>query len=536
MNYEQSLYGALIDTATRFPNEHALLFMGKYIDYGTLKDRVDKLSQGFAEMGIRQGDVVTLAMPNVFEAIFSLYALNRLGVVLHLVHPLTPTVQMKKFMDKTHSKHLVVLDTFFLHFKALLEDQTIRMILATPVSEFGLIKKVGYKLINRKKLKQIKPSDQVIYLADLMIAGNLEPAEVDSKETAFLLHSGGTSGEPKTIELSNRAINYLADQVPYIMGIEDLRNHHMLAVLPMFHGFGLCMGLHGMLMHGGVDALMPKFSADETIKLIKNNQCHFIIGVPSLFESLLRHPHFRCMEISHLKQAYVGGDYVAEDLKQRFDAVMQYYYSDARLLEGYGLTEAVTVCAVNTLEAHNPKSVGKSLPGIEVRIIDQELLTYVEPNVSGEIVVSGPTMMNGYLDDEEATQHTIIDIDGQKWIRTGDYGYIDNDNYVHFQQRLKRIVKVSGMPVLPAEIENFLMGYEAIQEVAAIGIPDAYKGHLIKLFVVWNKQVDPMSFTEIKALIKNNISRYAEPAEIVVMDELPKTFIGKIDVLELEKM
>lgn len=536
MDYNKTLFEAVKETSKKYPERNALLFMGKYISYKHLVEHINHVANGFNDMGIKKGDVVTLAMPNVFEAIFALYSLNKLGVTLHLVHPLTPAIQMARFMQQTGSKHILVLEAFYDHYKPLLKEKDLKMILVNPVNQFGFIKKIGYKILNKKKLKNIEINDRVISFSNITSENEVGNVKIDGHETAFLLHSGGTSGEPKTIELSNYAINYLADKIPHIMGKKAFENTHMLAVLPMFHGFGLCMGIHGMMMCGGVNTLMPKFDSEEAVKLIKNDQINIIIGVPSLFESLLRHKEFRCKELKNVEQAFVGGDYVALDLKNRWDEAMKYYYSKARLLEGYGLTEVVTVSCVNTLKDHNQSSVGKPLPGIKMAILNQKTKEIIGADVAGEIIINGPTMMNGYLNDEIATQQTIIDINGENWVRTGDLGFIDAEGYVHFKQRLKRIIKVSGIPVLPSEIENYMMSLPEIKEVAAIGVSDPYKGNKVKLFIAWNKGQVPLSHAKIKELIKNNISRYAEPYEIVEMPELPKTVIGKINVLELEKM
>lgn len=536
MNQNQTLYQTIKETEKKHPNNNALLFMGKYIDYRTLLSNVDQLANGFLNLGIKKGDVVTLALPNVFESIFSLYALNKIGAVLQLLHPLIPVVQVKKAMQFCKSNFLIIMDTFFNHFKAVLDDQNHKIITLNPVQEFGLIKQVGYKLINRKKIHKIPYGDRVIKLSSLYIEGDMKQPKIDAKKTAFLLRSGGTSGEPKIIELSNDAINCLAAQSPYIMDSNDFVDKHMLAVLPMFHGFGLCMGIHGMLMHGGVDTLMPKFDDAQTIELIKKNQINFIIGVPSLFEALLRNPKFRMPELKHLHQAFVGGDDVSQDLKKRFDEVMEYYYAPARMLEGYGLTEVVTVCCVNTQRDNNLRSVGKSLPGIDMGIIDLETNALVGPDTPGQIIVTGPTMMNGYLNDETATKKTLIEIDGKQWIKTGDLGQIDKARYVYFKQRLKRIIKVSGVQVIPSELENYLLDFEEIQEVAIVAKPDQRKGSSIRLFIVWKKGSIKLPNDTLKALIKENISRYAVPSEIIEMKELPKTIVGKINIIELEKM
>ncbi len=531
-----SLYHAVLETKKQFPDRNALLFMGKYVTYQELIEKIDKVANGFHAMGLGKGDVVTMALPNVFEAVYAFYATNKLGIIGHMVHPVTPVVQMKKFMKETNSKVLLVMDTFFEHYKSLLVEG-IKIILVSPVLDFGFVKKIGYSLLNFKKLRNIKYSESVLNFKTLYKEKpRTQAAEIDPLATATYLHSGGTSGQPKTIELSHYSINYLAGLTSYVMGCEDFANKHMLAVLPMFHGFGLCMGIHGMLRFGGVNTLMPKFEADKAVNLIKANQINYVIGVPSLFEALLRHPDFSHPLIKNLDQAYVGGDYVAIDLKNRFDKAMETVGSNARLLEGYGLTEVVTVCSVNTLKDHVQKSVGKALPGIKMAIVNHETKEFLPANSDGEIVVSGPTVMNGYLNDPEATKATIFKKGKTKWVFTGDLGFIDEAGYVHFKQRLKRIIKVSGIPVLPAEIENLLMSLESVSEVAAIGVEDELKGNMVKLFIVWNQNKAKISDEKIKDIIKRNLGAYAVPKDIVELKELPKTAIGKTDVLKLEKM
>jgi len=536
MESKMSLYRGVLDTAKKFPNAKALLFMGKYVKYNELIKKIDLFANGINNLGVEKDGVITMALPNVFEAIYSFYAVNKLGIIAHMVHPVTPVIQMRKFMETTGSKILIVLDTFFEHYKELLNDR-IKIILVTPVDEFNIVKKIGYRVLNRKKLNNIKYGDNVLKFKSLYLdKPQISEIPKDPLKTAAYLHSGGTSGEPKTIELSAYAINYLASKASFIMEKDDFLNKHMLGVLPMFHGFGLCMGIHGVLRFAGVSTLMPKFNADEAIKLIKNNQVNYIIGVPSLFEALLKNPGFSHPNIRNVDQAFVGGDYVAMDLKNRFNKAMDLVGSKARLLEGYGLTEVVTVCAVNTIKNHKQDSVGKVLPGVEMAIIDLETKEFLPPNKNGIIAVSGPTMMNGYLNDLEATEEAKLVRNGKKWILTGDLGFIDEDGYVHFKQRLKRIIKVSGMPVLPAEIENLLMSYDSVSEVAAVGIPDEEKGNIVKLFIVWHPNKEKIEFNKLKDIIKMNLGTYAVPKEIVELEELPKTTIGKIDVIKLEKL
>ena len=535
MNYQVSLYEMFAASVKLYADRDALLFKGKSLTYREVLKKIDKLANGLNQIGLKEGDTITFALPNVYEAVYGFYASAKLGLKSHMVHPKTPAIQLKKQMEETNSHTLVILDTFLDHYKAMLNDDGITIYLVNPMDEFSWIKRLIYRFINRKKLKTGLNMSRVHSFRSLYSSKDYLAKSIDSSQTAALLHSGGTSGKPKTIELSHASINYLASQVQYIVEKDDLKETYMLSVLPMFHGFGLCMGIHAMLTHGGVDTLMPKFNPKETVRLIAKNRINIIIGVPSLFESLLKQPGFNSPKMRHIEQAFVGGDYVATDLKNRFNSQMKKNQSKARLLEGYGLTEVVTVCCVNTLRQEQPDSVGKALPGIEMKIKDLASDRILPANQDGEIIVSGPTQMNGYLNDPLATEQTLMNYDGKVWVKTGDLGYMDDEGFVYYKQRLKRIIKVSGVPVLPAEIENLVMHLPEVDEVAAVSAPDINKGNIVRLFIVWKNQTMKLEPSEIKTMIKNELGVYAIPKEIIELDVLPKTIIGKTDILRLEK-
>lgn len=539
MNIHGSMYQMLSESVQLHPRDNAMLFSGKYVVYQELKDMVDRLANGLEAMGVGPGVVVTMALPNTFEAVVAFYAVNKLGGLCHMVHPLTPVKQMTRFLEETGSEMLFILDVMYGHYQDLLKEPGIRLILASAVQELGWLKRTLYRLMNRKRIPSSTAlPDHAYPYASISRDGESETYPFKAETTQIYLHSGGTSGEPKTIELSSLAINALGLKADYILKEPNYRNCHMLAVLPMFHGFGLCMGIHAMLVLGAVSTLMPKFNASETIRLIKQNRLNYIIGVPSLYEALLQDPSFAGAHLKNLRQAFVGGDYVALDLKRRFDQVMVAHQSQARLCEGYGLTEVVSVASVNILQENNPHTVGKALPGIEIRTVDVESRDFLPVNTPGEIAIRGETMMNGYLNDDEANHKTfLMDSEGHRWLLTGDYGVVDSDGYVHFKQRLKRIVKVLGMPVMPSEIENLIMSLHEIKEVAAVGMPDLDKGSVIKLFIVLDAQ-KPRTYDDegLKSFIKAELSVYAMPKEIVHLTELPKTPLGKVDTLKLEAM
>lgn len=537
MNANQSLYAVIKATAMKYPDRKALLFMNNALSYSYLLDRIDRTAAGLLKQGIKKGMVVTICMPNIFDCVYLFYACNKIGAICHMVHPLTPAKQMEGFLTSTDSHFLFIIDTFYHNYEVLMKDPTLNIVLCSPVDEFSFVKKIGYRLLNQKRLKNIHHGEQLLRFDSIINNTEQEKKEdpLRPKETAIYLHSGGTSGKPKTIELSAFAVNSLASKTEFILDETDFSNKTMLAVLPMFHGFGLCMGVHALLCFGGCDALMPKFNALETIDLLKKNHVNYIIGVPSLFENLLSKPEFAGPHLKNLRQSYVGGDYVSPSLKNRYDELMIKWDSQSRLLEGYGLTEVVTVCAVNTLLDYKPDSVGRPLPGLKCKIVGLESRTEQPTGELGEIAVSGPTMMNGYLHDPVATAKTITHgPEGDSWVLTGDYGFLDPEGHLHFKQRLKRIVKVSGIPIMPSEIETLVTAVMGVAEAAAIGVDDVDKGHMIKLFIRMKEPNARLDELELKKKIKEELSIYAVPKAIEYVADLPHTIIGKIDTLALE--
>lgn len=537
MNPNQSLYRSLADTASRHPQNPALHLMGKTVLYREFLNNVESVASGLYARGVRCGDVLTFCMPNVLDCLYAFYAANKIGAVCHMVHPMTPAKQMERFLAETDSHFLFILDSFHAVFEPLLASGGLTLVLCSPADGLSPVKRLGYRILNRKKLAGILRSPSVLRFSAFRKPGAPVPESLrDPKADSMLLHSGGTSGKPKTIALSDFAVNSLAMKADFILEEEDLTDKKMLAVLPMFHGFGLCMGVHGLLCFGGCDVLMPKFSAKETIGLLRKGLLNYIIGVPTLFENLLSNPEFAGPHLKNLRRAYVGGDFVSPTLKEQFDRVMGNHGSPSRLLEGYGLTEVVTVCAVNRISDYRPDSVGRPLPGIKVRIVDLSTREELPLGTSGEIAVAGDTRMNGYFHDPETTASTFWKgPDGDTYVLTGDFGRMGENGHLYFQQRMKRIVKVSGMPVMPSEIEVLVTAFPGVAEAAAIGIDDAERGHMIKLFI----RMKPGEFPRpgeaaLKKKIREEISPYAVPKAIEFLGEMPHTLIGKVDIPALE--
>lgn len=532
---EQSIYETILASATNWPHNIALRYMGHKFTYEHLLRRINQFAYSLKEMGFKKDEVITVCLPNIPDAIYLLYAINQIGAISNIIHPLYNYDQMKENIGITKSRVLFCLDTTYQMFKPL-EEMGVKVIACSPTNELTWIEKFVYKQSQKKKIGKIafKDTSRVFYFAK-------RETEYDKRfnSDAVYLNSGGTSGKAKIISLSSYAMNALAHYGPWIIDVEDGKNIGMLAVLPMFHGFGLEMGVHIILSFGAVSVLMPKFNRDQTIKYIKKNQLHLMIGIPILYESLLSKKSFKGKMLRNLNIAFVGGDFVSTNLLKSFNQLMIENGSKCRLREGYGLTETVCVCSVNTHHHHKAATSGMALPNVKFKVINPNTLEDVGYDKEGELCISGETLMNGYVyaEDPKANEKTfLVDEDGTKWLRTGDFCSIDKDNFVTFKQRLKRIVKVSGVPVFPSMVEDSACAYSFVYECAAIGVEDKRHGHILKMFVVLHRDYKGSIEAARKAIedkIIRDLGIYAKPKEIVFVEKLPHTFVGKIDVNKL---
>lgn len=524
----ENLYSPVSKVTEIAGNFSALRFMGKTVKYKALAKQVERFAVALKKCGLEQGEAVTFALPNIPESVYLLYAISKAGFICSPLHPLSTPEAVKKAIRKTGSRIIFALDGSA---QQIANECTGAVVVAvSPVNSLK-ISKLIYGIKNRVELS----SENIVTLKNFLknpsgtkfaTGKNVPPTQ---KNTAVLLQSGGTTGEPKIIELSHAAVNNLAAKGFDILGIDSVSHYGMLSVLPVFHGFGLAMGVHAMLCNGGKNVLFPKFRRAQAIKEIKRGNVQFIIGVPRLYEALLSHKNFSGKTLSNLITAFVGGDFVAETLIEKFNAHIAEHGGSCKLFEGYGLTETVTVCAVNTTKENRDKTVGKPIAGIEIAAFDLSSQPKKLPPLSrGELCVCGDTLMNGYLGDRQATNDVFFTYEGRRFVKTGDCGYVDGDGFIHFVSRFKRIIKVRGIPVYPKEIEQLCLTVDGITGACVIPTPNVPDS--ITLFVETKNEEAALG---LSSLIESKISVYAKPDKIITVPEFPYTSVGKIDTVKL---
>lgn len=524
MERNSTIYQALKATAELAPTHPALVYRGHEYSYQDVLLSVNRIAYFLNKMGYKKDDVITVMLPNVPMSVYLLYAINQIGAVANLIHPLMGIAQLKGIMEKTKSKILFALDQRVNDLKEI-KEVGITIYSVSPVYDQNPITRAIYYYTNQRNVHEP-------FVHKLVGEETLTTYDTDYKKDSFYLHSGGTTGEPKTIALSSFSLNSLVISGLEILDVKEAYGQYMLAVLPMFHGFGLCMGIHACLANGGTDVLMPKFSTDEVIKYLDRGQLTILIGVPIIYEALLRNKHFHGELLERVDNAFVGGDTVSDSLVYRFNQRLKEAGARARLYSGYGLTETVTVCTVNTHLGNRLGSVGRAIPFMKVKAFDGN--NELPADIRGELCATGDCLMNGYRFETNIADSFFTDKNGVRWLRTGDYGKVDREGYVYFMQRLKRIAKVNGVNIFPSEIENAISELPYIYMCYAKRIDDEKHGSMLNLYVVLDKSATKENYDEeLKTLIRDKFSVYALPKKIIYKDALPKTLIGKVDEKQL---
>lgn len=537
-----SMWEAVNDIAVQYPNYVSFVFMGKKTTYSKFAKQVDDCAKALKNIGVNPGDRVTICMPNCPQGIIMFYAVNVVGAIANMIHPLSAEKEIAFYLNDSKSVAAITLDQFYPKFEAIRDQVSIKNLIIADIKDaLSPVMKVGYALTSGRKIKKISADAPIIRWNDFIKAGKKYGGEYKvnrvANDPAVTLYSGGTTGVSKGILLSNLNFNALAAQIIATNPV-FCPGDTMLAAMPIFHGFGLGVSIHSMLANGGKCVLVPRFTPASYAELIVKHRCNFMAGVPTLYEALLRQPVMDGADLSCLKGVYSGGDSLSVELKKKLDAFLAEHNATVKVREGYGTTECVTASCLTPLHLAKEGSIGQPFPDTFYKIVrpgTQEELPYGE---DGEICLSGPTTMMEYVGHPEETAQTLqIHADGRKWVHTGDLGYMDEDGFIYFKQRIKRMIITSGYNVYPSQLENILDAHDIVQMSCIIGVPDPIKVQKIKAFVMLKPDIEPSD--ENKEILfdycKKNIAKYALPYDIEFRDQLPKTLVGKVAYRVLEE-
>lgn len=537
-----SMYRLLQEAADRHPKACACSFEGRKISYRALLEQIDRAARGLAALGIAKGDKVSICMPNTPQAIVCFYAVNRIGAVANMIHPLSAPEELRLFLDISQSKLVLTLTGLYDRVLEATQRLTFPCTVLTAHIKYDLppAKRLLYPLSKEARHTPRPPAYGHIPWEAVLQLGRGKPLYGDTgrgQDLAAILYSGGTTGNPKGVMLTNLNFNALAAQTIKACGFTDFAGKRMLSLMPLFHGFGLGLSIHTPLSVGAQCILMPRFDAKALTRILKKQTPHVIPGVPRLFEALTDLPGLKKTDLSCVLGVFCGGDTLTPELKKRVDRFLQGHGSKARLRQGYGLTECVSATCLEPASSSRPGSVGRPFDGTLYRIFCPQSHKEAATGQMGEICISGETVMQGYLNcPEETAQALQTHPDGRLWLHTGDMGHMDEDGFVYFHQRLKRMLVCNGYNIYPCQLEQALQLHPKVGKACVVGIADPKRGQVPKAYVVLQPGTEPTDALrrELFDHCARHIAAYALPREIVFVDSLPETGLGKTDYRKLE--
>lgn len=536
-----SMVDMVLQGAERWPDNMAYSYYGHKVTFKNFVKKIEKAARALKNYGVKEGDRVTICMPNTPEGITMVYAVNMIGAVCNMVHPLSSEKELEYYIKVADSKYVLVIDAVFDKIYRLRDTaQLERIIVVRPSDGLGFLKKKLYTTLHVKKVRLPVNDSRVVLWEDFIAnsyfyQGNFHE-ERGANDPAIIMYSGGTTGAPKAVLLSNLNIN-AESMCDYTVIRQCTPGATVLSILPLFHCFGLGVCIHTPLIRGMGCILIPAFSHKQFAEIIKKNEPRFIVGVPTLFEALTN-TKLKKDDLKSVEAAICGGDALNQTLRDKVNKCLKDHGSSAKIRVGYGLTEGSGAVCLSPENSFKDGIIGAPMPDMYFKIVRKDTFTEVPAGEVGEICISGPLVMMGYLNDEVETAQTLrVHEDGKLWLHTGDMGYLAEDGFIYFAQRLKRIIISSGYNIYPTHLESIINSHEAVLTSTVIGIDHHYKGQVPKAFVVLKpgykagKKVE----REIRALLERNVPLYALPVAYEFRDKLPQTLVGKVAFKKLEE-
>lgn len=542
LNYPKgTMVGYFLEAVARYPENIAIEYYGRTYTYRAFYEMIRDTAKSLKSQGVKEGDTIAICMPNTPEAILMFYAANMVGALVSLIHPLSAEKEIQNYVNGSGATFLLSLDLVYDKVHNIVDNTCIKkIVIASAGDSLKTIKKFLYKFKNRGTVPKIELTDDIMTWNEFINYGYDYQGEIaclkGANDPAVILYSGGTSGDPKGILLTNMNFNALALSCHKMIEQSGV-GESILAILPIFHGFGLGVCIHTTLGCGMRVVLVPNFNPKDFGKLLHKHKISIVCGVPSLFESLTKTSMGK-NDLSKLKSAISGGDFMSKDLKNKVDTYFREHGSNAEIRVGYGLTEASAAICVTPTGEYRESSIGVPFPDTYIKVVRVGTHDEVPYGEDGEICISGPTVMMGYLNNLEETIQTLqIHEDGRTWLHTGDVGSMDKDGFVYFKQRVKRIIISNGYNLYPSYIETIINSHPDVFTSTVIGIPHPKKVQVAKAYIVLKDGVKPSKDVEksIRLHCEKNLARYSLPAVYEFRESLPKTLVGKVAYRELEK-
>ena len=532
--YNGSMYDMVNDTALKYPNNIALEYFDIKYTYKQFIKKVDEVAVSLKKLNIVENECVTICMPNMPEAIMLIYAVNKIGGICNIIHPLSSAEEIKKALNETNSAILFTTDVTY----PKIENIKLKNIIICEVSNsMNGFMQFFYNVKNKKNMQYkgnvIKWSSFIKHSNDVI---NTHVSR-SQNSPSVIIYSGGTTGRQKGIILSNLCFNSLVTQCEAVCK-EAKAGNSILSALPIFHGFGLCICIHVPLALGLKCILVPKINTLRINQLIKSKKPNLLPVIPSMLNIIVNSIPLGKKSFESVKVILSGGDYLSEKLKERVESYFRKCGSIAHIQIGYGLSEATAFVSATCESVKDTNNIGIPNPDNIIKIFEPNTDVEVGYEKSGEICVTGPSLMLGYINEDKETANVLkTHYDGKVWLHTGDLGYMSNDGVLHYQSRLKRMIISNGYNIYPLELEEIISKCKYVSQCTVVAVKHKIKQEAVKAVIVLKKEYELNSDIEkeIKEYCKKNIAKYAIPYEYEFRESLPVTKVGKVNYKELER-
>jgi long-chain acyl-CoA synthetase len=521
----RSVHQAFDEATERAPQRPAVAFYGRTITYGELRDATDRLANALASLGVRKGDRVALYLLNSPQFIVAYFAALKCGATVTPISPVYTSHEVRYQLEDSGARTIVCQD--ILYEKVQKSGAALDLAIVTNVNEY-------LPALKRLFGKKAEVPDKVHWLQDLLKKYPAQPPQVviePKADLAALPYTGGTTGNPKGVMLTH--YNLVAAQAmgQATFSVFEPGREVILAFLPFFHIYGQVVIMLNGLCQGNLLVLFTSPDTEAILEAMERYRATVFYGVPTLYEYLKDHKDTNKTDWRRLKLVLSGADTL-------HDSTMKAWArrTGSNIIEGYGLSETCATSHVNPL--HRPKSgsFGCPIPGMQAAVLDGETLEFVPPGQTGELVLSGPNVMQGYWQRPEETARAFVDKAGVRWMRTGDIVRMDEEGYFHFFDRSKDLIKFKGYSIFAKDVEDVLYGHPQVKAAGVIGVPDPAVGQRIKAIVVLQGDArGKVSEEEIKSYCRQQLAEYKVPHIVEFRGELPKTDVGKVSRRELRE-
>ena len=537
LNYfNGSMYDYLKDTATKNEKRSAYSYYGNEVSFKSFMKKIDKVASALKEFNIVENECVTICMPNTPESFALIYAINKIGAIANIIHPLSSTKDIERALSETNSSIIFCSDVAMPKARHI----KVKHFIMVPTSEsLGTILKTLYNL---KSSLNMQLEEGMLTWKEFLNYATSDDNYVkrEANSPAAIIYSGGTTGKPKGIIISNANFNAMALQTASVC--EYIKpGYSVLSALPIFHVFGLALCTHTCLVSGMKCIIVPQLNTKKINKELKKYKPNVYPAVPSLLKMSVNgnDPGFNAFK--DIKVVVVGGDYLSPALKKEFEEYLKKHGSSAVVKVGYGLSEACGFCCCTAeVDEKYVKNGTLGIPNPDMIVKIFEPNSDVEKCIDdiGEICVTGPTIFMGYINEDKETKNTLIrHHDGRTWLHTGDLGYMDKNGFIFYTSRAKRMIISNGYNIYPIELEEIIKKCKYVADCTVVAVPHKIKGQTPKAVIVIKKGIeDNLNIrTEIRKYCKETIARYAQPTEFEFRENIPVTAIGKVAYRDLQK-